>query len=652
MPVNLPGQSRARPLYTDAVGVVAHCRMADFMAWARCKISGTAKRVGLVFVLLVSAMAPGSWAEPVVAEPAPAKLEMVDISHYDWRHQAGDAKSWKTREFDDSKWPTIIVLGPGGPAPKTGPNGMVWFRVRIPANELAQFSRPAIFLGRISDSDQVFFDGELIGSTGRIYQSVRGYQGAGPALLSRVYPLPVRHTADRPGALALRVQSALYLPGPGSGPILLGELDELNALARQRDLPIWLVQSLLVATLFVGMCVSLAGNLRDAQWEERSKWLPWSFAALLIAVVPQTLFGFETGLAKPWVAAITELSPYPLFLVLHTAAGLGTRVSRLQWCLLSAFFALAAGILFLDLSFDLFILLSWWGLAPLLLAVTATTLAQSIHAYGVKRQVSKWTYLAIASVFAGLLLYTALSQDVHPALDPATISVIAMTLFLLMAQAEHASWDREALKRVTGELLIAQDTERERLAKDLHDELSHRIAAIRLRLEALLHRPMPPEKTDLQTPISELRETGMEISALVEGLRPATLDPLNFSDAVSQAVGRWNRIGELEMSLDCPLDVKLPAPTQIQIMRILQEALHNAVRHADARNIHVRLRVNNHTASLFVSDNGIGFDPGDAANCGLGLRTMRERAGLVSKHFSINSSPGQGTTIAVEFDTR
>lgn len=572
----------------------------------------------------------------------------LDLTALEWRSAPGDDPARRAAGYDDSEWQIIDLSGPREAAVRTGKEGMVWFRVRIPADRIAKFARPAVFLGRISDADEAYLNGQLIGSTGTIYQTVWQYEGTGPTQFSRVYPIPVEALSGGSAVLALRVQSAQFAPGPERGPIILGELDELVTLARQRDIPVWLRDCLVLVVLFAGTCISLAGNARDAQPDRRSRWLPWFFASLLIGIFPSTLLAFESGLAKPGLAAVAELAPYVAFGALHFASSVGARVGKLQWISLGAIYAIAIGWIVANVSYDLFFSLSWMLVAPLVGVVAGSSLYQSYLAFTSGVRVSKWTYLAIVSIFLSIVLYAGWGKDFHPAADPVTIGICIMAFCLLLAQAEHATWDRVALQRVTGELLVAQDTERERLAKDLHDELSHRVAAIRLQLEALFYRPQAPEKQDLETPINELRETGMEISALVEGLRPATLDPLNFSDAVRQAVERWGQIGDMRVSLDIEDNLRLPEQKQVQLMRILQEALHNAVRHSQASEIKVGVSMNGRGGKLIVSDNGTGFDPG-VPDYGLGLRTMRERAGLINADYNLESAPGRGTSIEVEF---
>lgn len=599
------------------------------------------RQVFLPAILTVSALL-GSELSAAASSPEP-----VSLSGLQWRTSPGDDPEKRAPDYDDSAWPTVALPGGVGEI-LTGENGIVWFRVRIPSSEISRFARPAIFLGRIAEADEAYLDGQLIGSTGTIYRSALRYEGVGPAQLSRVYPVPADISSGETAVLALRVQSGQFAPGPSRGPLLLGELETLTVLARRSDIPIWFRDCLLLTLMFVGACLSFAGNARNGQSDRRSRWLPWFFGSLLIAILPSTLPSFESGLAKPGIAALAELAPFPVFGALHLASSVGTQVTRLQWILLTAIYLVWVPIVVGDMPYDVFIGLSWTLIAPLICGVASISLWQAFRAFGMRKRVSKWTYIAIAAVFVSIVVYAGLGKQIHPAFDPVAIGICIMALCLLMAQAEHATWDRAALQRVTGELLVAQDTERERLAKDLHDELSHRVAAIRLQLESLLYRPKAPEREDLHSPIEDLRETGMEISALVEGLRPATLDPLNFSDAVRQAVDRWSQIGDLRISLKVPDNVKLPGPKQIQLMRILQEALHNAVRHAEAEEISVRITLNERVGRLTVSDNGSGFDPG-ASESGLGLRTMRERAGLIGAEFNLSSTPGRGTAVEVEF---
>ena len=156
-----------------------------------------------------------------------------NLVQLEWRVMAGDDPAWRENDFDDSGWRVLQLEQADRHGLTAGNSGMFWYRVQIPGSILVQFENPAVYLGRISDADQAYFNGKLIGSTGEIYKSAQGYQGTGPAHMTRVYPIERAAIESGPNVLALRIQTAQYASGLGQGPMYLGELTQLSKDAQE-----------------------------------------------------------------------------------------------------------------------------------------------------------------------------------------------------------------------------------------------------------------------------------------------------------------------------------------------------------------------------------------------------------------------------------
>ncbi len=196
--------------------------------------------------------------------------------------------------------------------------------------------------------------------------------------------------------------------------------------------------------------------------------------------------------------------------------------------------------------------------------------------------------------------------------------------------------------------LEAQERERARVARDLHDEVNQALTGLVLRLEALRSKA-PPELSQ------ELVETGavasqamQELLRLARQLRPTALDDLGLEAALAGLVEDIGRQTEIRTAFERELSTdvlpQLSDELQLVTYRVAQEALSNAVRHSGARHIRVRLRLDEHSLELRVSDDGTGFDV-DQTGPGLGLAGMRERALLVGAALEIDSGPGIGTRV-------
>lgn len=199
-------------------------------------------------------------------------------------------------------------------------------------------------------------------------------------------------------------------------------------------------------------------------------------------------------------------------------------------------------------------------------------------------------------------------------------------------------------RRAGGAALRAQEQERARVARDLHDEVSQSLTGLLLRLEAV--REEAP--TELEPKLAETKGLAnramRELLSLARQLRPTALDDLGLTAAVAGQVEQLGQ-GEVEAELTTEGDFSdLPDDVQLVAYRVAQEALTNAGRHSGARRVDVSLRRLGRGVELTVADDGRGF-PFEQSQRGLGIGGMRERALLVGGELTIESRPGQGTTV-------
>ena len=200
-------------------------------------------------------------------------------------------------------------------------------------------------------------------------------------------------------------------------------------------------------------------------------------------------------------------------------------------------------------------------------------------------------------------------------------------------------------RRRSGKLVLrAQEEERRRVARDLHDEVNQALTSILLRLEAL-SVDMPPERVPEVTELKRLASQTMdELLNLARQLRPTALDDHGLLPAIHAQVRGFEERNGVHAQLESRGDLTLlDEEKQTVIYRVAQEALANAGRHAQARNVVVALEVEGEAAQLRVRDDGVGFDPVASRNGGLGLEGMAERARLVGGELDLRSSPGSGT---------
>jgi two-component system sensor histidine kinase UhpB len=204
-------------------------------------------------------------------------------------------------------------------------------------------------------------------------------------------------------------------------------------------------------------------------------------------------------------------------------------------------------------------------------------------------------------------------------------------------------------RRTSRAALQAQEQERARVARDLHDEVNQALTGLLLRLEAVRAKA-PPELRGELTETRTLANRAMEeLLALSRSLRPTALDDLGLRAALAGLVEEVDRGGGMRATFESDGDLgALPSDVQLVVYRVAQEALSNAVRHSGAGSVRVELaraRDNgDDRIELTVGDDGGGFSFDEAAR-GLGLAGMRERALLVGGEVRVESRPDLGTRV-------
>jgi two-component system, NarL family, sensor histidine kinase DevS len=195
----------------------------------------------------------------------------------------------------------------------------------------------------------------------------------------------------------------------------------------------------------------------------------------------------------------------------------------------------------------------------------------------------------------------------------------------------------------------AQELERARLARELHDETGQALTSILLGLRTL---EQTLEAEDARTAIEALRDlvvsTLHDVRRLAVELRPAALDDFGLAPAIERLVDTHRQDASIDIDLEVQLgDDRLPADIETTMYRIVQEALTNVAKHAAATRISVLITRTETAAVLVVEDDGEGFELADTTS-GLGITGMRERVALVGGRLKVETATGAGTTIAAE----
>jgi signal transduction histidine kinase len=224
---------------------------------------------------------------------------------------------------------------------------------------------------------------------------------------------------------------------------------------------------------------------------------------------------------------------------------------------------------------------------------------------------------------------------------------------LTQAFANRAALAVDLSERVGREavrgLLEGQEIERTRLARELHDETGQALASILLGLKSI-------EKQIGEEPLALVRElVGSaldDVRRLTVELRPPALDDFGLGPALERLTEMVSQRSGLDVQLNVAAPPEaLPPEHETALYRIIQEALTNIVKHAEARSVSIIVTGTEGVVRAVIEDDGTGFDPARVRKGALGLTGMRERVGLLSGRFQVESAPGSGTTLVIELPT-
>jgi signal transduction histidine kinase len=223
---------------------------------------------------------------------------------------------------------------------------------------------------------------------------------------------------------------------------------------------------------------------------------------------------------------------------------------------------------------------------------------------------------------------------------------------------EEITKHRKDLQKLSTQLINAQEAERTRISQELHDEMGQALTAMSINLAAIekeLPPELPPTIRERLAETSSLADQTLEqIRELALDLRPSMLDDLGLVPTLRWYVNRYAKRSDIEVELEAiDLEERLAAEVETVLYRVVQEALTNVARHAQANRVRIRLERKEAKFRAFIEDDGQGFDVKEVASRasperGAGLLGIRERVALLSGRFNIQSRPGRGTRLTLE----
>ena len=217
------------------------------------------------------------------------------------------------------------------------------------------------------------------------------------------------------------------------------------------------------------------------------------------------------------------------------------------------------------------------------------------------------------------------------------------------SEVDHGNWPTSPILE---QLIEAQEQERARIARELHDDLSQKMALMHIGL-AKFEQDMPGLSSQVRQQLHHLVEVSTEVSSSIHDLshqlHPSKLDILGLTACIGSFCGEFSQRHKLGVQFfHRNIQGEIPRNVSLCLFRIVGEALQNVVKHSGAEDAKVELSGHDNRIDLCVSDSGAGFTLESVkGEAGLGLISMRERVRLVGGHLSVESEPSHGTRIHV-----
>jgi len=569
-------------------------------------------------------------------------------------------------DFDDTDWMRIAVPSSLREAGIDARPDVFWYRITfdIPADWAVP--SPAIRLGIVERADETYLNGVRIGGEGIVGPPGSDWH-AYPPIVPRLYPVnPELLNVGGRNVLAIKAAREPYIDDGGiiAGPVALVSIPDVleDYLSVQR-------RFLSISYLFFGVetLLMLAALAALALRQDNRAvilfvclFTPYYVFALerrgVLAYFGLDGQAFQFAVNIFGALSLPVLIEFVAYVFAHPVGLVGRIIQVLS--LLALISIPMTGIPALD----------WWVMEStlvwhsLFLVALLLLVFWSARALIGKRPHSVPLLLGLslmaATMAADLALPANYTESVY-GFRFAEIGSLTLLLSFGLMLGQHIVANQRALHQANIDVLDAHESERARLARDVHDSIGHWLSMTKLRLEMLRadsehgRQPTPEAIGDLASDMGHALDDARRVA---HDLSPAILEKRGFAGAVRAHAERLARSGAAAVHLDIPDEDGLSTEQRTHIYRIVQEATNNAVSHGRAREIDVRLAFEHGYGTLVITDNGKGFaepagktSPEALSKSGLGLKTMRDRARLIGGSLTFSSRTGEGTRIELTF---
>ncbi|MGH1540657.1 MAG: ATP-binding protein [Arenicella sp.] len=575
------------------------------------------------------------------------ELSVVEMPEY-WFVSLQDNLEFSSPDFDHSKWNKVSLPADlwSQSAVWSPDKSIGWARTHIKIQEQHRDVDLALYLGSIWEAAEIFFNGEKIEQFGSLSEAVnRSYAANGPQPV--VAGLPARLIRyEQSNLLAVRFQSGWNRLGPVQGPVFLGTKKTATDLAEKETAKLIMLELLWLLVAFVCIVLLLLADSALGR-----PWRHFYYMVGIVCIAITLLLSYSTlGNIAGWLWQGSYLSSllFSWFAVaccfLHVAQACRGGHNTLDYCLAAITCAYAVVEQWLVTQGSWYQYQMLIGM-PLFIVITGLLIWYAIRSYKLGGEERLTSIMVI--ILAVVILADLIKVELLPGMIGEYLAELLLLLWVLITLAMVATEcmlrmrEREWFAR---DLLHSQEQERKRVANELHDSLGQQLAAISWQVESL-KQSQGSQKNDI---VSNLRAAMDDVHRIIRDLRPELVEGLGLAGAFCWLGDELSK-SKVTVTTDlCAQVGEIPEQLSGQFFRIVQEALHNAVKHGGANEITISLTRTGKRWILTINDNGKGFDMSKLSErSGLGVIAMQERARACGGSLDIRSKLAQGCSVQV-----
>lgn len=589
----------------------------------------------------------------IFVKPHSHPLLLQHLEHQSWQFAVSverpDAESalWQDVRIGQDLSSQHLLWG-GAEHVFTG-NYTGWYRLVFDRDAIINDKQHlALLLGKVQEADQVWLNNTYLGHYGQV-----GIKEQGPIAdlyQHRVYPLPEGLLIAQKNVLYMQLQAVRTNGGIVAQHIGIASLSDALRYKHQAEQPTIMLQTITLTLLLTGAFIALVLYLMTNLQGREHPLFVLLFVLLFIGYLYDSLL-FSTSVWK--TSFLYQLSYFLssysfIVLILYVLTLANYTLNILHKIVIIAFSVY---------SFFSFIPLWEYTWVVSLLGIISLPFILLISLYKpIKLSLKKGERHLIA-IFIGLLLWfisfllsflLSLWFDPHQyAIQFHEIGLLMVILGLMISYVQRLIQLQFRFQLLSLKLFDISEKERQHIARELHDGISQRLAALRLRLQLLsVQHPDMGMKSNSDELLSVMEEMGR----VLHGLHPLDLDKFGLILAMQHEIDRVAESSDIPITFDADT-VDISTEKSQHLFRIFQECLSNAIRHAQADVIHISLKKKGKQLILSIEDDGKGWQQKQTSDHqwgGLGQLTLQERIEMINAHLIVNMKENQGTHVRID----